>query len=141
MTRDDGRELLKPGSQDLCEVYNDDERTVALVRPQMPSDVTFAEACKHFNALAEPIRAKILYAISRHEMCVCEIAKVVGASISSVSHQLRFLRGLDLVTSRKEAQLVYYRLKSDVLRSLLTSLVGELEEWPQERREDPAAIP
>ena len=67
-----------------------------------------------FRAASEPLRAKILLALlDAEEMCVCDIAAAVGAGQSAVSRQLRTLRGHGVVTPRKAAQLVFYRLRED----------------------------
>ena len=67
-----------------------------------------------FKALADPGRLRIVHALSRQEMCVCDIAAFLDVSESAVSHQLRQLRNTGLVTNRREGTVLYYRLtKSD----------------------------
>lgn len=63
-----------------------------------------------YRILGYPSRLKILMALRRHEMCVCDLAALTGISESAVSHQLRRLRDLSLVRSRREGQVVYYAL-------------------------------
>ena len=61
-----------------------------------------------FQALADPTRARILYALIQHPMCVRDLAILVGVSASGVSHQLRFLRDRRLVKPRREGTTIYY---------------------------------
>ena len=73
-----------------------------------------------FGTLADPSRARIVHllAITRDGLCVCEIALVLGMSVSALSHQLRFLRERDAVERRKVGRVVYYRLVDEHLREL-----------------------
>ena len=74
-----------------------------------------------FAVLADPSRARILHllAISEHELCVCDMALVLGMSVSALSHQLRALRERGAVSRRKDGRITYYRLVDDHLRRLV----------------------
>ena len=74
-----------------------------------------------YATLADPSRARILHllAITERELCVCDIALVLGMSVSALSHQLRFLRDRGAVTRRKVGRIAYYRLVDDHLRRLV----------------------
>ncbi|HDZ84338.1 MAG TPA: transcriptional regulator, partial [Nitrospirae bacterium] len=63
-------------------------------------------------------RLKIIYALSKEELCVCDIASILGGSISAISHQLRILRNLRLVKFRKESKRVYYSLDDKHIKRL-----------------------
>jgi DNA-binding transcriptional ArsR family regulator len=63
-----------------------------------------------FQALADPTRARILYALTRRSVCVRDLAILLGISESAVSHQLRLLRDRRLVKSRREGKVIYYTL-------------------------------
>lgn len=66
-----------------------------------------------FKALGDPNRLRILWALDREEMCVCDLALFLGVSESAVSHQLRQLRQLSMVTSRREGPVMYYRISDN----------------------------
>ena len=74
-----------------------------------------------FGTLADPSRARILHllAITERALCVCDIALVVGMSVSALSHQLRFLRERGAVSREKVGRIAYYRLVDDHLRRLV----------------------
>ena len=61
-----------------------------------------------FEALADPTRARILYALIQQPLCVRDLAILVGVSESGASHQLRFLRDRRLVKPRREGNIIYY---------------------------------
>jgi DNA-binding transcriptional ArsR family regulator len=69
--------------------------------------------------MGDPNRLRILWALDREEMCVCDLARFLGVSESAVSHQLRQLRQLQLVTNRREGPVLYYRLSDDHVRTLI----------------------
>lgn len=74
-----------------------------------------------FATLADPSRARIVHvlALSKQELCVCDIALVLGMSVSALSHQLRYLHKRGAVARRKMGRIVFYRLVDDHLRQLV----------------------
>lgn len=83
-----------------------------------------------FETLADPSRARILHllAISDAELCVCDIALVLGMSVSALSHQLRFLRERGAVERRKVGRIAHYRLVDDHLRHLVLDAATHVAE-------------
>lgn len=71
-----------------------------------------------FGVLADPTRARILHALSlaESELCVCDLAVLLGISQSALSHQLRLLRDRDVVARTKRGRMVYYRLADEHIR-------------------------
>jgi DNA-binding transcriptional ArsR family regulator len=72
-----------------------------------------------FAILADETRTKVLFALSQEELCVCDLAGLVGMNVSTVSHHLRLLRMADVIRFRKEGRMVYYSLADDHIRTLL----------------------
>ncbi|MDA8236859.1 MAG: metalloregulator ArsR/SmtB family transcription factor [Chloroflexi bacterium] len=74
-----------------------------------------------FSTLADPSRARIVHllAIAEADLCVCDIALVLGMSVSALSHQLRTLRERGAVVRRKDGRIARYRLVDDHLRALV----------------------
>ena len=74
-----------------------------------------------FAVLADPTRARILHALSlSDELCVCDLALLLGISQSALSHQLRLLRDRDVVVRNKRGRMVYYRLADEHIRHVFT---------------------
>lgn len=93
----------------------------------MPSRVVEALA-DTFRVLGDPTRVRILDALSAGELCVCDIASLVGISESAVSHQLRLLRGMRLVRPRRAGRLVYYAVDDQHILELLTQALTHVQE-------------
>jgi ArsR family transcriptional regulator, lead/cadmium/zinc/bismuth-responsive transcriptional repressor len=87
-----------------------DPEAVAEVRAAVPPEDLLALVVEAFGALADPTRARILYALTRRPLCVRDLAHVVGVSESAVSHQLRLLRDRRLVKPRRAGNIIYYAL-------------------------------
>lgn len=81
-----------------------------------------------FKAMGDPTRLKILGALGREEMCVCDLAAFLGITESAVSHQLRMLRQLHLVTNRREGPVLYYRLNDDHVSRLMLLALEHIRE-------------
>src|SRR5215208_7212964 len=81
-----------------------------------------------FRVLGDPTRVRILDALSSGELCVCDIASLVGISESAVSHQLRLLRGMRLVRPRRSVRLVYYAVDDHHILELLTQALTHVQE-------------
>ena len=112
-----------------CEVVHASPAQVGAIRAAMPAGETVVALAETFKALGDPTRVKIAFALSREELCVCDLANLLGASESAVSHSLRTLRQLKLVKFRREGKIAYYSLDDDHIRQLLDlgfEHVGEL---------------
>jgi ArsR family transcriptional regulator len=72
-----------------------------------------AQVAETFKALADPTRVRLLHALSHAELCVGDLAAVLGMTESAVSHQLRLLRGLRIVRARREGKLIFYTLDDE----------------------------
>lgn len=101
---------VKPGGADACDVFHIHPARVAELRRGLIRPEHVAELADTFRALGDPTRVRILDALSHGELCVCDLAALLGASESAVSHQLRLLRALRLVRSRREGRMVFYAL-------------------------------
>lgn len=80
-----------------------------------------------FKALGDPTRIKIINALKTTELCVCDLAAVLGMGQSAVSHQLRVLRNLHLVKYRKEGKSTYYSLDDDHIVKLFEQGIEHIE--------------
>ena len=103
---------------DVCEIKAVDGKKVRAIRRSMLTDHEAVSLSETFSVLADPTRSKIIYALSREELCVCDIASLLKMSLSAVSHQLRILRNMRLVKFRKESKMVYYTLDDEHITTL-----------------------
>lgn len=113
-----------------CDAYNDDKETVALVHAQMPDAAAQARLLGLLKTAADPTRFRLLYALARHEMCVCELAALVTLPSTAVSHQLRYLRERGFITFRKQGKFAFYHLVDEALRRLLNDMMAAVESEP-----------
>lgn len=81
-----------------------------------------------YKAYADPSRLRILYALERLEMCVCDLAAMLKISESAVSHQLRLLRNMRLVKNRRDGNVLYYSLYDKHCTTLLKTGLQHLDE-------------
>ncbi len=91
---------------------------VTRARQALPPDALLAIVVETFEALADPTRARLLYALRKRSLCVRDLAAVTGVSESAVSHQLRFLRDRRLVKSRRRGNVVTYSVDDHHLGAL-----------------------
>ena len=94
----------------LCEDHVVDREKVQMAASALPADDTLNHLAETFKVLSNPSRLKIINALSKHELCVCDLAALLGTTDSAVSHQLRTLRQMRLVKYRREGKLAYYSL-------------------------------
>ncbi|WP_394579022.1 ArsR/SmtB family transcription factor [Cytobacillus firmus] len=107
------------GSKDTCEIYCFDEDKVNRIQGELVKE-DLTGAAQLFKALADENRAKISYALTRdEELCVCDIANIIGATVATASHHLRTLHKQGIVKFRKEGKLAFYSLDDDHIRQLM----------------------
>lgn len=97
--------------------YLHEEQAAGAIRSLIDSDTAHGLA-ETFAALGDPNRVRLLSALMEGELCVFDLAAVLGMSQSAVSHQLRVLRALRLVRARKSGRTVFYTLDDDHIRDL-----------------------
>ena len=113
-------------AKDLCDCRLIHRQTVVEAKAsELPPEETGSLA-QTFKALADVTRLRILWALEKREMCVCDLAALLGITESAVSHQLRLLRNLQLVSNRRDGVVLYYRLAdfhvSELIRITLEHL-------------------
>ena len=125
-----------PKAKDVCEIVYVNEVQVKRVQKLMPDPATVNQVTEIFASLSDPTRARVLFALSKAELCVCDIAALLDMSISAVSHQLRVLRHLGLVKYRKQGRMAYYSLDDEHASALLTQALEHVshEHIPPARR-------
>lgn len=89
------------------------------VQSSIPNDDLLYDLADFFKMFADSTRIKILFALMRSEMCVCDLAALVGTTASAISHQLRGLKQARLLKSRREGKSIFYGLADDHVYSVL----------------------
>jgi len=98
------------------------------LRTVFPSGETFESLSSFFKVLGDPTRIKIMWALDRKELCVCDIADLLNMTKSAVSHQLALLRHTNLVKYRKEGKSVFYTLSDEHVRQLFEAGLDHINE-------------
>ena len=113
---------------DTCQINIIDKDKIELARKSMPDSTTLSETADVFSLLGDYTRIRILQALSTTELCVCDLAAILEATSSAVSHQLRLLRAKGIVKFRREGKVVYYSLADEHVHQLLTQMIQHIEE-------------
>ncbi len=103
--------------KEVCEVTTVHEEVVTRVQNSLPD---LGAAVQIFKALADETRLKIAYSLTlENEMCVCDVAAVIGSSVATASHHLRYLREQALAKSQRKGKMVYYSLADNHVHQLV----------------------
>jgi len=107
-------------AEKLCGHSCEDHENGVGVVPELPDEELLYELADLFKSFGDTTRIKILYALMGRDMCVCDIATLVGTSQSAVSHQLRTLKQARLVRFRREGKSALYSLADDHVYTMLS---------------------
>lgn len=120
------KEDLRP--VECCEYMHVHEDIVSKVKADMPEETKLYDLAEFFKVFGDTTRIKILYVLWESEMCVCDIASLLGMGQSAVSHQLRILKQMRLVTFRRDGKTVFYSLADDHIKSIINQGMEHIEE-------------
>ena len=113
---------------DRCQEKILHQEQVSYAMENIPDSDILRSLTDIFKALSDPSRLKIVTALATCELCVCDLAAVSGSSESAVSHQLRILRNLKIVSYRREGKIVFYRLDDDHVKLLINQSIQHVQE-------------
>lgn len=102
-----------------CEYLHAHPELIARVTAILPDEVRLYDLAELYRVFGDSTRIKILYVLFESEMCVCDIAQLLGMSQSAISHHLRILKQSRLVSFRKDGKSVIYALADDHVRAIL----------------------
>jgi len=115
-------------THDTCDCNAIHEDVIARAKNAMPDSKQFHTLSNLYKMFADPTRLKIMWALSKERMCVCDLAVLLGITKSAVSHQLKSLRLTNLVHNEKEGKNVYYSLSDNHVREMLKNGFEHSEE-------------
>ena len=104
---------------ECCDFIHAHGEIVERVRERMPGEDTLYDLTELFRIFGDSTRVRILYVLFESEMCVCDIAALLGMTQSAISHQLRALKNARLVKSRREGKTVFYTLADDHVKTII----------------------
>lgn len=119
-------QMTPPAEEDLCNIPCFKQGLVKKLKRKLPPDDTLEETRALFAALADRARLKIIYTLREgEELCVCDVAHVLGVSISTASHHLRKLRDLKVLRYRNDGKMAYYGLRDEFAAKLVEQALEE----------------
>ncbi len=113
---------------EVCKVYEEHLDKILEAQKKLPQEETILEISDFFDALGNPTRLKILFALIEDELCTCDLSNITGLSVSAISHQLRILKDRKIVAYRKDGKNVFYRLDDEHVREILKVALRHMEE-------------
>ena len=112
----------------LCSETGNRSSIIDSISGNMPDESELCELAEFFRVFGDSTRIRILYALSKAEMCVCDIAELLKVSQSAVSHQLQVLRSKRLVKYRREGKTVFYALNDEHIFSIIGQGIDHIKE-------------
>ena len=113
-----------------CDVIH--ENVVNAVKMKMPDENELYDLSDFFKILGDSTRAKIIWALDKSEMCVCDLAVLLNMTKSAVSHQLSLLRRDNLVKNRREGKNVFYTLADNHIKEIFEKGLEHIREKKEE---------
>lgn len=104
---------------ECCDFLHVHDRTVSRLRDSLPGEDTLYDLTELFRIFGDSTRIRILYALFESELCVCDIAALLGMTQSAISHQLRALKNARLVKARRAGKTVFYALADDHVKTII----------------------
>ncbi len=112
----------------VCEYMHAHEDIVNDVKEKMIEENTLYDLADLFKIFSDTTRIKILYVLSEHSMCVCDIATLLNMTVSAVSHQLKILKTAKLVKHKKEGKTVFYSLCDNHVKTIINNGLEHINE-------------
>ena len=113
---------------DRCDCNIIHEAVVKKVRAQMPEEDCLFDLADLFKVFGDSTRVRIICALFSAEMCVCDIAALLGMTKSAISHQLRVLKQARLVKYRRDGKIVYYSLDDEHIQNIFNQGLNHIME-------------
>ena len=114
-----------------CEFMHVHEHVVDKVMEVMPEGEALQNLAEFFRVFGDSTRIRILYALSQSELCVCDIASLLGMGQSAISHQLRILKQMCLIKSRRDGKNILYSLADDHVQTILETGLEHILHVPE----------
>ncbi len=113
---------------ETCSTHLEHAEIIKSVEKIMPKDELLYDLAEFYKVFGDSTRIKILFALYEYEMCVCDIAALLGMTQSAISHQLRVLKNSKLVKFRRDGKEVYYSLDDEHIFKILAQGLEHVKE-------------
>ncbi|AEH54615.1 MULTISPECIES: ArsR/SmtB family transcription factor [Bacillaceae] len=115
-------------TKDTCEIYCYDEEKVNRIQGELAKH-DISSVALLFKAIADENRTKIVFSLCQDdELCVCDVANIIGSSVATASHHLRTLHKQGIVKYRKEGKMAFYSLEDEHIKQLITIALAHKKE-------------
>ena len=111
---------MKKTEVECCDVTCVHNQIIEAVKEKMQAEELLNELADFYKVFGDATRIKILCVLLRSEMCVCDLAEMLGMTQSAISHQLRVLKQMKLVKNRREGKTVYYSLADGHIQNIIS---------------------
>lgn len=118
----------KKSDTNFCACNTIHEDVVNSVKKNMLSEEILQGVADLLKVFGDSTRIKIIYALFKSEMCVCDIAALLEMNQSAISHQLRVLKQARLVKYRKKGKVVYYSLDDEHIKGIFDMALNHINE-------------
>lgn len=113
---------------ECCDTVCAHENIIRKVEDEMPGEETIRELADFYKVFGDATRVRILCVLLRAEVCVCDLAEILGMTQSAISHQLRILKQMKLVKNRREGKTVYYSLADGHIQTIISQGMEHIAE-------------
>ena len=120
--------MIDKYNSEICDCTTIHRNVVEKVKKTLPEDEILYDLAELFKVFGDTTRAKILFALFKSEMCVCDIAALLNMNQSAISHQLRVLKTAKLVKNRKDGKIVYYSLNDEHIKNIFDQGLAHVTE-------------
>lgn len=119
---------MKKTEVECCDVTCIHSDMIRKVKDMMPDDDLLSDLADFYKVFGDATRVKILCVLLESEMCVCDLAELLGMTQSAISHQLRVLKQMKLVKNRREGKTVYYSLADGHIQTIISQGMEHIQE-------------
>lgn len=113
---------------EYCQCIHISDYAARQIRQRLPEENILFDLADFFKVFADSTRIKMLYVLLCSEMCVCDLAEMINMNQSAISHQLRTLKQMNLVKSRREGKTIFYSLADDHIKTILSQGIDHVVE-------------
>ena len=113
---------------ECCDTVLVHKDVIEEIQSHMPEENILRELADFYKVFGDATRIRILYVLLQHEVCVCDLAEILGMTQSAISHQLRVLKQMKLVKNRRDGKTIYYSLAENHIQTIISQGMEHIAE-------------